>query len=155
MTLLAKLLLANGAARVLAVPVAEGGSYDQAFSLLAAQEGVKVMVCDSEDLTVQQTLGAVVVEASVNRRERIAVVPGGAGETVTQLTQRAKALNRERMVLTAPAALSLMVFCLLYTPCVATISTIRRELGTTWAVVIMCAQCLIAWCCAALAAVIL
>ena len=58
-------------------------------------------------------------------------------------------------VLTAPAALSLMVFCLLYTPCVATISTIRRELGTTWAVVIMCAQCLIAWCCAALAAVIL
>jgi ferrous iron transport protein B len=58
-------------------------------------------------------------------------------------------------VLTAPAALSLMVFCLLYTPCVATISTIRRELGTTWAVIIMCAQCLIAWCCAALAAVIL
>ena len=104
MTLLAKLLLANGAAQVLAVPVAEGGSYDQAFSLLAAQEGVKVMVCDSEDLTVQQALGAVVVEASANRRERIAVVPGGAGETVTQLTQRAKALNRERMVLTAPAA---------------------------------------------------
>ena len=104
MTLLAGLLLANGAARVLAVPVEEGGSYDQAFALLAAQEGVKVMVCDSEDLAVQQALREVVEEASGNRRERIAVVPGGAGETVTQLLQRAKGLNSERVVLTAPAA---------------------------------------------------
>lgn len=58
-------------------------------------------------------------------------------------------------LLTAPAALSLLVFCLLYTPCVATISTIRRELGTRWAVAIMCGQCLIAWCCAALVTLIL
>lgn len=58
-------------------------------------------------------------------------------------------------LLTAPAALSLMVFSLLYTPCVATISTIRRELGTRWAVAIMCGQCLIAWCCAALVTIIL
>lgn len=104
MTLLAKLLLANGAARVLAVPVAEGGSYDGAFSLLAAQEGVKVMVCDSQDLTVQQALRETVEEASQLRRERIAVVAAGAGETVTQLLQRAKDLNSQRVVLTAPAA---------------------------------------------------
>lgn len=104
MTLLAKLLLANGAARVLAVPVAEEGSYDEAFSLLAAQEGVKVMVCDSQDLTVQQALRETVEEASQLRRERIAVVAAGAGETVTQLLQRAKDLNSQRVVLTAPAA---------------------------------------------------
>lgn len=104
MTLLAKLLLANGAARVLAVPVAEEGSYDGAFSLLAAQEGVKVMVCDSQDLTVQQALRETVEEASQLRRERIAVVAAGAGETVTQLLQRAKDLNSQRVVLTAPAA---------------------------------------------------
>ena len=104
MTLLAKLLLANGAARVLAVPVAEGGSYEAAFSLLAAQEGVKVMVCDSQDLAVQQALGAAVAEASGLRRERIAVVPGGDGETVAQLLQRAGDLNSERVVLTAPSA---------------------------------------------------
>ena len=104
MTLLAKLLLANGAARVLAVPVAEGGSYETAFALLAAQEGVKVMVCDSEDLTVQQALRESVEEASQVRRERIAVVPAGTGESVTQLLERARSLNSQRMVLTAPAA---------------------------------------------------
>lgn len=105
MALLAKLLLANGAARVLAVPVKDGGSYADAFALLSAQEGVKVMVCDSEELTVHQTLREAVEEASQVRRERIAVVPCGSGETVTQLIQRAKDLNSERMVLAAPAAL--------------------------------------------------
>lgn len=57
-------------------------------------------------------------------------------------------------ILTAPSAFALMVFCLLYTPCVATISTIRRELGTSWAIIIVIAQCLIAWCCAALVALL-
>ncbi len=55
-------------------------------------------------------------------------------------------------LLTPAAAFALMVFTLLYTPCVATISTIRRELGTRWAVAMMCGQCVIAWCCAALVA---
>ena len=104
MTLLTKLLLANGAARVLAVPVKSGGSYDAAFSLLAAQEGVKVMVCDSEDLTVHQALREVVEESAGLRRERIAVVPVAGGESVAQLLQRAKNLNSERMVLAAPPA---------------------------------------------------
>ena len=104
MTLLTKLLLANGAARVLAVPVKSGGSYDAAFSLLASQEGVKVMVCDSEDLTVHQALREVVEESAGLRRERIAVVPVAGGESVAQLLQRAKNLNSERMVLAAPPA---------------------------------------------------
>ncbi len=57
-------------------------------------------------------------------------------------------------LLTPAAAFALMVFTLLYTPCAATISTIRRELGTRWAVAVMCGQCIIAWCVAALAALI-
>jgi len=104
MTRLVMLLLANGASRVLAVPVAEGGSYDEAFALLAVQEGVRVMVCDREDLTVQQALRDAVEEASRARRERIAVVCAGAGESVTETIQRAKALNSQRVVLSAPAA---------------------------------------------------
>ncbi|MGM9675204.1 MAG: ferrous iron transport protein B [Bacteroidaceae bacterium] len=48
-------------------------------------------------------------------------------------------------VLTAPVAFALMVFCLLYTPCVATISTIRRELGRKWAWIVVCLQCMLAW----------
>ncbi len=57
-------------------------------------------------------------------------------------------------ILTPAAAFALMVFTLLYTPCAATISTIRRELGSRWAVAVMCGQCIIAWCVAALAALL-
>lgn len=48
-------------------------------------------------------------------------------------------------VLAAPAAFALMVFCLLYTPCVATVSTIRRELGGKWAWFVIVLQCAVAW----------
>lgn len=43
------------------------------------------------------------------------------------------------------AAMSLLVFCLLYTPCVAAIASIKRELGTRWAVGVVIGQCMIAW----------
>lgn len=43
------------------------------------------------------------------------------------------------------AAASLLVFSLLYTPCVAAIASIRRELGSKWAVSVVLWQCLIAW----------
>ena len=52
------------------------------------------------------------------------------------------------MILTPAAAASLLVFCLLYTPCVAAIAAIKRELGTRWAVGIVVLQCVIAWICA-------
>ena len=40
---------------------------------------------------------------------------------------------------------SLLVFCLLYTPCVAAIASIKRELGSKWAVGVVIGQCVIAW----------
>ncbi len=43
------------------------------------------------------------------------------------------------------SAASLLVFCLLYTPCVAAIASIRRELGGRWAAFIVVGQCAIAW----------
>ncbi len=46
------------------------------------------------------------------------------------------------------AAASILVFCLLYTPCVAAIASIRRELGGKWALGIVLEQCLVAWVCA-------
>ena len=49
--------------------------------------------------------------------------------------------------LTSAGALSLLVFSLLYTPCIAAISSIKRELGTKWAVGVIFMQCLIAWIC--------
>lgn len=43
------------------------------------------------------------------------------------------------------SAASLLVFSLLYTPCVAAIASIRREVGTKWAVAIVVWQCVLAW----------
>ena len=48
-------------------------------------------------------------------------------------------------VLTPLSAASLLVFCLLYTPCVAAIASIKRELGSRWAVGVVIGQCVIAW----------
>lgn len=44
------------------------------------------------------------------------------------------------------SAASFLTFCLLYTPCVAAVATIRRELGSKWkTVAVVIAQCLVAW----------
>ena len=43
---------------------------------------------------------------------------------------------------------ALLVFCLLYTPCIAAIASIKRELGGRWATNIVIGQCVIAWICA-------
>lgn len=102
LTQLVQVCMANGAARVLAVPVEDSSGYAAAFALLAQEENLKVVVCDSETLTVQQALRDHAASAAQDRKERIAVVPGGAGETVTQLTTRAASLNSERVVLVAP-----------------------------------------------------
>jgi ferrous iron transport protein B len=53
-----------------------------------------------------------------------------------------------QMVLSPRQAASLLVFCLLYTPCVAAIASVKRELGSKWAVGMIVMQCVIAWICA-------
>ena len=53
---------------------------------------------------------------------------GGIGSAISRLT-----------------AASLLVFSLLYTPCVAAIASIRRELGARWAVTVILWQCAVAW----------
>ncbi len=46
------------------------------------------------------------------------------------------------------SAAALLVFCLLYTPCVAAVAAIKRELGGKWAISVALGQCIIAWLCA-------
>lgn len=48
-------------------------------------------------------------------------------------------------IITPIAGLSLLVFCLLYTPCIAAIAAVKRELGGKWAITIAIGQCAIAW----------
>ena len=47
--------------------------------------------------------------------------------------------------MTSLSAASLLVFCLLYTPCVAAIASIKRELGGKWALTVVILQCVVAW----------
>ena len=48
-------------------------------------------------------------------------------------------------LLTPLSAMSLLVFCLLYTPCVAAVASVKRELGIKWAATIVVFQCVVAW----------
>lgn len=48
-------------------------------------------------------------------------------------------------MLTTAGAASLLVFCLLYTPCVAAVASIKRELGGKWALAVVICQCVTAW----------
>lgn len=58
-----------------------------------------------------------------------------SGETVTKM-------------LSSASAAALLVFCLLYTPCVAAVASVKRELGAKWAVMMGLGQCVAAWVCA-------
>lgn len=53
--------------------------------------------------------------------------------------------NNISSVLTPVSAASLLVFSLLYTPCIAAIASIRRELGSKWSVTVALWQCFVAW----------
>lgn len=48
-------------------------------------------------------------------------------------------------VLSMTSATAMLVFCLLYTPCIAAVASVKRELGTKWAVGLVFWQCAIAW----------
>ena len=47
--------------------------------------------------------------------------------------------------ITTRAAASLLVFSLLYSPCIAAIASIKREMGHRWAVMVVIWQCVVAW----------
>ena len=46
------------------------------------------------------------------------------------------------------SGMALLIFCLLYTPCVAAVAAVKRELGGKWAFVVVFGQCAVAWICA-------
>ena len=58
-------------------------------------------------------------------------------------------------VLSGGTALCLLAFSLLYTPCVAAVAAVKRELGGRWAVAVVLGQCVVAWIAAALIKVFL
>jgi len=104
-TKLVTLALRNGASSVVCAMAAQTADYPKVFELLCRQEDISVMLCNSVDVAVQQKLRDCILEASASRRERIGVVAGARGESISALVERAAQLNSERMVLVGPGAL--------------------------------------------------
>ena len=72
-----------------------------------------------------------------------------ARESVVSTIQVLFGAGTELLTVLSPvAALALLTFCLLYTPCVAAVASVKRELGTKWACLVVVGQCVIAWVCA-------
>lgn len=104
---------------------------DSADSILAAVAGVLVPVfrpLGMGDWRICTSLisGFIAKESVVSTLE--VLFGGSIGTVITSLT-----------------AASILVFSLLYTPCVAAIASIKRELGTKWAIGVVIWQCVIAW----------
>ncbi len=115
-TAVIQMALRCGATRVHAVgiqgEVGEDGTvapdleaYVTAFAALGEVEDLAVVVCDSEDLSVQQALRESVRVASEGRRERIGVV-GITADNIEAYIERAEGLQSERMVLVAPSGVT-------------------------------------------------
>ena len=68
-----------------------------------------------------------------------------AKESVVSVMKVLFASTGVSSVLPPLAAASMLVFSLLYTPCVAAIAAIRRELGRSWAIGVVLWQCTVAW----------
>ncbi len=73
---------------------------------------------------------------------------------VSTLTVLFGSVQSLQAVLSPLTAMSLLVFCLLYTPCVAAVASVKQELGGKWAVGVALGQCAVAWICAFLVKII-
>lgn len=107
------------------------------------------MVSESEDSILAVIAGAVAPilnPAGLGDWRIITALVGGfmAKESVVS-TLEVLFSDGVKSALTSASALSLLVFSVLYTPCVAAIASIKRELGAKWAVTVVIWQCVIAW----------
>ena len=68
-----------------------------------------------------------------------------AKESVSTLTILYGSSAAFAAALSPAAAAPLLVFCLLYTPCIAAVASVKRELGGKWAFIMVANQCIVAW----------
>ena len=105
MTELIGLILRNGAAAVVAVPITSVADYQAGIDKLSEVDDISISLCDSMDILVQQNLKTAMELCASQHRERIVVVVGGVvdgvAENVTELVARSESLNSERVVLVA------------------------------------------------------
>ena len=91
--------LKNGAYKISAVSVGDSDeNYQGAFDLLNAVDDICAIICDSENLSIQNLLKTSVISASENLRERIGIVAAAQDETLSTWTTN---FNHERIILVA------------------------------------------------------
>lgn len=104
---LIRILFLNGAPSIVAAPVQTAATvqdYEAAFAVLQGDETVRVLVCDSANAAVHAAMLSSILSAPENSKFRIGVVETSG--TVQGVTTAAEALNSERIVMAAPAALN-------------------------------------------------
>lgn len=106
LTQLIRLLLKNGASSIEAVAAAinteaTGEDYENAFAVLMEKESVTLMLCDSRDAKVHNSMRLAIAGATEACKYRIGVVETAG--TVSEAVEAAAALNCERMVMVYPA----------------------------------------------------
>ena len=111
MAALIKILILNGVSHVKAVPVATGSGqtadisdYMAAFAALSDIDDVKIVICDSTQVSVHEKLKDSILSADERCAYRIGIVEGSG--SVSEIVQAAENLNCERIVMTAPPAMS-------------------------------------------------
>ena len=106
---------------------------EEEYSILASLAGIiapimKPIGMGDWRIVTSLISGFMAKESVVSVMEVLFASPDGVSSVISPLT-----------------AASMLVFSLLYTPCVAAVAAIRRELGTKWAVSLVIWQCAIAW----------
>ncbi len=106
---------------------------EEEYSILASLAGIiapimKPIGMGDWRIVTSLISGFMAKESVVSVMEVLFASPGGVSSMISPLT-----------------AASMLVFSLLYTPCVAAVAAIRRELGPKWAVSLVIWQCAIAW----------
>lgn len=105
MTKLIRILMESGVYTVKAAPLAQNttAAYEAAFALLAADETIKAIVCDSTSTAVHSALKTAILSADARAQHKLGIVESSAN-TVQGYVSAAGSLNCERMILCAPSA---------------------------------------------------
>lgn len=104
MVTLCKAALENGASLIKAVSCSINNSndYQSAFDLLKSEPAIKVIICDSQDQSINSQLKASVVSASENSKERLGI----AACPLSSAKALAASLNCERMIVVSQSLLN-------------------------------------------------
>ena len=119
-----------------------------ATGLVIGWEGIQQILSERAELRAPGILAAAAALVSILVKELLFRYVRGFARKLDSTALMAEAWHHRSDALSSIGALagaSMLVFSLLYTPCVAAVASIRRELGHKWAVSVVLWQCGIAW----------